>query len=143
MNNLSHYTEPYQEIVTILGIVSVITFLLSLIVIPWLVVKLPKDYFNHQQRQTLKSQRSARHWHFVLVLLKNLLGFILVLAGIAMLVLPGQGALTLLIGLSLTNFPGKYAIQQRLISVPGISKALNWLRCKAGKAEFEIPKRMP
>ena len=43
----------------------------------------------------------------LLLIAKNLLGFVLIVAGIAMLVLPGQGLLTIVVGVVLMNFPGR------------------------------------
>jgi hypothetical protein len=56
----------------------------------------------------------------------------LILAGIAMLVLPGQGTVTILIGLALTNFPGKYALERRIASQPAVRATLNKIRGLAG-----------
>ena len=53
--------------------------------------------------------------------------------------LPGQGLLTLLIGLMLTDFPGKYRLEKRLIAQPGVLKAVNWLRARAGHPPLEPP----
>src|SRR5439155_1676482 len=59
---------------------------------------------------------------------KNLLGVLFVLAGIAMLVLPGQGLLTMLIGLSFLDFPGKRDQERKIISVPMVLQTINRLR---------------
>ena len=56
-----------------------------------------------------------------------------------MLVVPGQGLLTILIGVMLTDFPGKYALERRLISQPSIFNAINWIRDKAGKEPLKRP----
>ena len=69
-------------------------------------------------------------------LAKNLLGVAFILAGVAMLVLPGQGLLTILLGLGLTNFPGKYALEQRLVARPSVRWALDQIRQKAGRPPF-------
>ena len=37
---------------------------------------------------------------------------LLILGGILMLVLPGQGLFTIIIGLMLSNYPGKYSIEK-------------------------------
>ena len=46
---------------------------------------------------------------------KNLLGATLVLAGLLMLFLPGQGVITLLAGLMIMNYPGKFVLEPWLI----------------------------
>ena len=54
-----------------------------------------------------------------------------------MLVLPGQGLLTIVTGLLLVNYPGKYKLEQKLVSIPSIYKALNWIRFKANKPPLQ------
>ncbi|MFO8032450.1 MAG: PGPGW domain-containing protein [Desulfohalobiaceae bacterium] len=72
-------------------------------------------------------------------MLKNLLGIVLVLAGLAMLVLPGQGLLSIILGLALTNFPGKFKLQRRLVGYPSVLNSLNWLRRRFGRPSFLAP----
>jgi len=69
-------------------------------------------------------------------LLRNLLGAVLLLAGVAMLVLPGQGLLTMVIGLCLMDFPGKRKVLDWLVGRAAIQQGLNWIRRKQGKEEF-------
>jgi hypothetical protein len=89
------------------------------------------------------------HWHkadarhrrhpalaMAIWLARNGFGLCLIAGGIAMLVLPGQGLLTMLIGLCLMDFPGKRRLIDRLSGVPQIQRALNWIRRRQGKAEF-------
>jgi len=70
---------------------------------------------------------------------KNIIGVLLILAGIAMLVLPGQGVLTILIGLGITDFPGKYKLERKLVSNQAVFKSLNWMRKRAGVEPFVYP----
>jgi hypothetical protein len=69
--------------------------------------------------------------------LKNLLGLVLVLAGIAMMLLPGQGLLTVFVGLLLLEFPGKHRLERRLIGWGPIYRAINRLRRRAGRPPLE------
>ena len=69
---------------------------------------------------------------------KNLLGIIFVIAGIMMLALPGQGLLTIIIGLVLMDFPGKYHAERWVISRHSILRTTNWIRKKAGKPEMIV-----
>jgi hypothetical protein len=75
---------------------------------------------------------------WIIKLVKNLLGVVFILLGLAMLVLPGQGLLTLLIGVLLLNFPGKYRFERWLIQRPSIFRAVAWLRQRAGREQLEI-----
>lgn len=117
---------------------STLIFVGSLIAIPWVVVRLPADYFDHRRRQAARPQPDARLAYHVYLVLKNCAGMVFLIAGIGMLVLPGQGLLTILIGLSLINFPGKYRLERYLVSRPFILRSLNWLRRRAGVPPFEV-----
>jgi len=108
-------------------------FIVSLAVIPWLVTKIPVDYFQPQYRIKAKAKRRKSIVTQVLVSIKNLLGFGIICLGVIMLMTPGQGLLTILVGLVLTDFPGKHRIEQKLIAMPKVLGSLNWIRTKAKK----------
>lgn len=112
---------------------------MSLVVFPLVVANLPVDYFVRDKRDPAHQQR--RHpvaWALVAVL-KNVIGFVLILAGIAMLVLPGQGILTILMGVALANFPGKFVLERKLVRQPSVGRALNRIRQMAGRPRLEVP----
>ncbi len=67
---------------------------------------------------------------------RNIIGLLFVGAGVAMLLLPGQGILTILIGISIMDFPGKHKKIEWLAGKPQVRKALNWMRLKAKKPLF-------
>jgi hypothetical protein len=125
------------ELLVKLAIVSGIVFLGTLIAIPFILVRLPENYFD---------VRVPRHWmrdhHPVLRIigriLKNVVGVLFVLAGLSMLVLPGQGVLTILIGLSLVDFPGKQRLEARIIGQRSVFKAVNSLRARFGRPPFVL-----
>jgi putative transmembrane protein PGPGW len=120
-----------------LFILSLATFAGSLIAIPWILVQLPPHYFDERHPRIWLNDR-----HPVLrslgLGLKNLVGVLFILAGIAMLVLPGQGLLTILIGVSLMDFPGKRALERKIMSVPLVFQAINRLRAKFGEAPLVV-----
>lgn len=113
------------------GIGSAVMFFGTLLATPRLVARLPVDYFVGERRP---SRPASRHpfVSFAWRLLRNVLGIGFVLAGLAMLVLPGQGILTLLIGIAMTDFPGKRRIQRRFVAQRHVRKSLQWLRERAG-----------
>lgn len=117
----------------LLGIISLITFIGTLIVVPWLIMRIPTDYFASEERQVAawSDQHPVVRW--LLLIAKNLFGAVLVVMGIAMLVLPGQGLLTILIGLVLLNFPGKYRLERWLVLRRPILRSVNWLRRRGGR----------
>lgn len=63
------------------------------------------------------------------------------LAGLLMLFMPGQGLLTLLVGLTIMNYPGKHALERWLIERPYVMQAVNWLRAKYGQVPLLPPDR--
>ncbi|MFT5326130.1 MAG: NosR/NirI family nitrous oxide reductase transcriptional regulator [Planctomycetaceae bacterium] len=119
--------------------VSVVLFVGSLLAVPWLVARIPADYFV--SRSVGKNEFREQHPITSLVwrILKNLLGGVLLLAGIAMLVLPGQGLLTILLGIMLIEFPGKRRLEILIIRRPAINCVVSWIRRRAGRAELQFP----
>ena len=110
-----------------LFLLSIVGFVASVIAIPWILIRLPQDYFCESHPRTwLKDRHPVLR--LIALALKNFVGWILLLGGIAMLVLPGQGLLTMLIGVSLMDFPGKRAIERKLVSRPLILQAINRVR---------------
>jgi len=122
-----------SETLWTLGIVSVVTFFGSLMVIPWLVVRIPVDYFAEEERHFILLENRPPAMRLVLLVIKNLLGVMFIALGIAMLILPGQGLLTILLGIIFLNFPGKYRLERRLIRLQPVSRTVDWLRRRAGR----------
>ena len=122
-----------------LGALGLASLVASVVLLPFLVVRNPPGNFCHERREHEYVRDRHPAVHQVIVILKNALGVLLILAGLAMLVLPGQGLLTPLIGLMLTDLPGKYRQEKRLIAQPGVLKGANWLRARAGHAPLEPP----
>jgi archaellum biogenesis protein FlaJ (TadC family) len=114
--------------VILLTISSVLLFLISLFVIPYIVSKIPEDYFTHEKRVTQKGVG-----FFITRIIKNILGFIFLFFGFIMLFTPGPGLLTMAIGFTLLNFPGKYKMEKRIIRNKAIYKEINRIRKKFNK----------
>ena len=120
-----------------LSIVSAVLFVGTLIVIPIILVRLPEDYFDVRVRRTwMKDHHPVLR--IVGLVFKNIVGFVFLVAGISMLVLPGQGVLTILIGLSLLDFPGKQRLQARIIGQHTVLHTVNSLRARFGKPPFVL-----
>ena len=125
------------EVLIGMGVSSIFIFLISILGISWFVAQMPEDYFLLPKRQTSKWQQQKPILRFVVVVAKNILGLSLIIGGLLMLVLPGQGLLTIVTGLLLINYPGKYKLEQKLVLMPSIYKALNWIRFKAKKPPLQ------
>ena len=110
-------------------VVSVAMFVGSLIAIPVLVRRLPPDHFARPpEAHSLPTK-----------ILRNGVGALLVVAGIAMLVLPGQGIIAILFGLSIMDLSIKDRILRRLLTQKKIQEGVQRIRSKAGKPPLVIP----
>jgi len=121
-----------------LGIFSIATFVLTILILPLVIIRLPSDYFVCEKADGFISLQ-RKGIRYLLLFLKNLAGSFLLLMGFLMLFMPGQGILTILAGLSVMNFPGKRKLEIRLVSNDKVMRSLNWIRRKASKAHFQNP----
>jgi hypothetical protein len=120
------------------------TFALSILVIGVLLVKLPPTYFlDKHDRGLWIDQHPVLRWTGIIA--KNLLGLAIILLGLALSVpgIPGQGLLTILIGLVLLDFPGKRRLERRILGLPRVYKRVNQLRARFGKAPLLLEEVRP
>ena len=118
---------------------SVPLFVAGILAVGIFIVRMPADYFCRSAAPVAGAHpfvRGARR------AIKNLLGVVLAVAGVVMSLplVPGPGLLMILIGVSLTDFPGKRAIEIWLVRKPLILWPVNRLRGKFGRAPLELPK---
>ena len=126
-----------KEVLWGLFVLSIVGFIGSLIAIPFVLVRLPPEYFDVRCPRTwMKEHHPVLRW--VGLILKNVVGVVFFLAGVAMLFLPGQGLLTMLIGLSLVDFPGKRRLESKLMGRPTVLKTINALRHKFGRPPLTV-----
>ena len=117
---------------------SAAMFLLSLAVLPIILIYLPADFFH---RPSKSDQFAQRHplVRLTYKVIKNALGVSLVFAGIIMLLTPGQGLLSILVGLLMIDFPGKHHFVRRILARPTVLRTINRIRAKAGRGPVEPP----
>jgi hypothetical protein len=100
------------------------------------VVAWPANRFTHGPRPSQN--------HVVIralgAVLRNLLGVVLVVVGLVMALpgVPGQGVLTMIIGLTLVDFPGKLEIERRILKHPRILGPINKLRARFDRPPIEL-----
>lgn len=131
------WVRENDALVWVITAIGLVTFIATIVAIPLLVAQLPVDYFTRRPVVGWPARRPALH--LMLVLAKNLLGLLLLIAGLAMIVLPGQGLLTMFIGLLLIDFPGKRRLELWLIRRPWIRRAVTWVRRRHGKPPLKLP----
>lgn len=133
------WIQNYETIFYLVGGISLAAFAVTLAIIPWLVLRIPEDYFAAERRRVIHQNR---HWPpglwLLLRILKNAAGAVFVAAGIVMLLTPGQGLLTIIVGLSLMNFPGKFRLERWLISRGSTLKIINRFRVRRGRPRLTL-----
>ena len=132
----NEFISTYKVNIILLGTVSFVIFVFSLISIKCLVALIPSDYFINRNSSKFKIAYPSL-W-LVSTIIKNILGYTLIIGGILMLFLPGQGLFTIFVGLLLSNYPGKFYLERKLIAMPKIYKTVNWLRKKSNQPPLKI-----
>lgn len=122
-----------------LVIFSIAFFLFGVLSIPYLVCRIPENYFLRGQRSWRDSYATFGIAFIFVIALKNLLAVLLLIAGFLMLFLPGQGLLTIFLGIVLMDFPGKYRLERWLIKKPSLHASLNWIRERRNIPAIKIP----
>ncbi len=133
------FVQEYEEIFWILGSFSLLLLLFSLVVVPLIVIYIPADYFAREERLSLFQENVNPVVSILCLVLKNFIGAVLLLLGFIMLFTPGQGLITLFIGMLFLNFPGKYRLEKRIIRQKNIFSWMNRLRSRFNKPELVYP----
>jgi hypothetical protein len=133
------WMTSHKEVLAWLFGLSLVAFLATMVAIPILIVRMPADYFV--RRRSIHDVWRGRHpaVRLAALMAKNLLGAVFVVAGLAMFVLPGQGIITLLIGISLLDFPGKRAVERAIVRQPVVHWIIDRIRTKAGRPPLVVP----
>lgn len=136
MSELLNEFTLSSDLILFLTVLSIGTFLISLTLLPWLVLALPADYFKNRDRKPMHWGHTSALVRLVVLALKNILAAFMIVAGILMLILPGQGILTILAGLVLLDFPGKFHFLRSIAQREHVLKSLNWIRRKGDRKPF-------
>ncbi|HEX9821044.1 MAG TPA: hypothetical protein VGD07_15690 [Methylomirabilota bacterium] len=105
----------------------------SLAIVLRVVLTLPADYFERAapSRGRWTAGRIAR----------NLAGILIIAVGIVLSVpgVPGQGLLTVLVGVLLVDFPRRQRLERTLVSRRGVLITVNRLRVRFGRPPLRPP----
>ena len=101
----------------------------NLAVVSLILVKIPEDYFQNSEG-TKFLQHHSPAVRVLAIIGKNLLGAFLVVLGVLLSLpgVPGQGVLTILLGVMLLDFPGRQRFERWIVSRPKVFNAINKLR---------------
>jgi uncharacterized membrane protein len=143
-NNIAKYLNETlgADVIFLTMLITTASAIVYFIIISYIITQMDKRYFIRRQ---INAENAIVVSHLRLInsnltqlinIAKIIVGVCLLLIGIVMLVLPGQGLITMLIGLSLLPFPGKDKMEQNILSRKSVRTTLNWIRVKAKKAPF-------
>jgi len=144
INSMGELIQANETVFWWLTVTSIVAFFVTLIIVPWFVIRIPSDYFSDSNIERRKTPWS--NWHplvrRILLVGRNVLGYVFLVVGTAMLVLPGPGILTIVVGIILLNFPGKYRLERWMVERRPVLRSINWLRRWAKKAPIVLEEEL-
>lgn len=135
---MPEWIKGHETLVWWMTGISITSFIAALVAVPWSMVQIPSNYFSQRKRTRKLWADQNPAVRALLLLVKNLLGYILIVIGVIMLAIPGQGMLTILIGVIFLDLPGKYRLERWAVTRPAALRSINWLRKRAGKSSLVL-----
>ena len=134
------WSSMNSDLLFLLGSLSIFILIISVFMMVLIISFLPEDYFKSENRNLISSVQNSRYPLLKLLVLitKNFFGVMLLLSGILMLVLPGQGILTIITGLVFMDYPGKYKFERKLLRQKGVINSINWIRSRLSKPSLKV-----
>ena len=134
------WSSMNSDLLFLLGSLSIFILIISVFMMVLIISFLPEDYFKSENRNLISSVQNSRYPFLKLLVLitKNFFGVLLLLSGILMLVLPGQGILTIITGLVFMDYPGKYKFERKLLRQKGVINSINWIRSRLSKPSLKV-----
>ncbi len=134
------WSSMNSDLLFLLGSLSIFILIISVFMMMLIISFLPEDYFKSENRNLISSVQNSRYPLLKLLVLitKNFFGILLLLSGILMLVLPGQGILTIITGLVFMDYPGKYKFERKLLRQKGVINSINWIRSRLSKPSLKV-----
>ncbi|MDF1738807.1 MAG: hypothetical protein P1U86_06590 [Verrucomicrobiales bacterium] len=133
------WVRQHDKVFYWIGAISLATVIVSFVAVPIVIRRMPYDYFLEDSEVADQLREQHPVLRVLFLILKNLIGGILVIGGLIMFLTPGQGVLTLLIGLLLMDFPGKRGLEIRLMKLKPVKKTVDWIRSKGEKRPLVLP----
>jgi hypothetical protein len=134
------WSSMNSDLLFLLGSLSIFILIISVFMMVLIISFLPEDYFKSENRNLISSVQNSHYPLLKLLVLitKNFFGVLLLLSGILMLVLPGQGILTIITGLVFMDYPGKYKFERKLLRQKGVINSINWIRSRLSKPSLKV-----
>ena len=138
--NIIEWLHNHETLILVFFILSFVFIIVSIVTLVVTINIIPADFFLNEKKKLISNNNRYFFLSIIKLILKNILGIVLLILGIIMLFLPGQGILTILISLLLISFPGKWKMIQYLVRKKKVMETMNWIRSRFGKEELSVPK---
>ena len=137
---LDRWLDAHENLVWIVSLSSILMFFGTMVGVGITIVFLPSDHFVKEDDKSLFVNVKNPWLRILYLIVKNAIGVLFIVAGLVMLLLPGQGLLSLLVGLSLTDFPRKRRVIRFIVKRKAVMKSANWLRKKFNRPPLQEPR---
>ena len=137
LNFLYAWLENNSYIFFYLGILSILIFVFSIFGLRLFIIAIPSNYFINKKRVSALKNRSILLW-IIYIVFKNIIGYVFIIMGLVALVLPGQGILMILIGLMMSDYPKKFDLEKKIITIKTVRKGINWIRIKSNVDKIKL-----
>ena len=137
MNSIAPYWNAANVVVGLT--VFLLTFFGTIAIAVFILVRLPPDYLDPRVERTfMPSWPWPARWAGLVA--KNVIGVLVIAIGLVLSLpgIPGQGLLTIMLGLMLLDVPGKRAVANRIVRIPRVNATINKLRARYGKLPLVV-----
>lgn len=125
------FLDAHREEIAFGAGAFLVSLLASMAVVTFVLVRLPEDYLERTESPPFLPGSPA--WLRATARVgKNVLGAALLVLGLVLSLpgVPGQGVLTMMIGVMLLDVPGKRRLEQRVLATPKVHAAVNRVRAR-------------
>jgi hypothetical protein len=123
--------RDHEAVMIAIAVGSVVAFIVGLLIASWAVVRMPAD--------ALLEDAAHHDDHPVRKVVRNVIGWVIIVIGIALLVLPGQGLITIALGMMLVDFPRKRQLILWVLARGSIHRTIDRLRARKGRPPLHLP----
>ena len=103
-NFITEWLTSYSSILIGIGGLSILILMFSIIGLGWFISQIPEDYFKKKKRQAKNWDQYSSETRMMMIIVKNVIGIVMLISGLLLLILPGQGILTMIIGILLIDY---------------------------------------
>jgi hypothetical protein len=138
-SQIIYWIQTHDVLLGWMGLFSFITIACTMVIIPVVILLLPPRYLLDPAQPAFNYSPPLKG---IFLAMKNTIGGFFAIAGLGMLLLPGQGLLTLFIGVVLIDFPRKRKVVRWFLGRRRLLSIINRFRARFNRPlmEYPIPK---